>query len=148
GAHFQGARGAVFRLSHGRPPSRKGRRGALCYRGEMRALVDVLCSERCAGRKPGTPEGLAARREVVTALSSAGLDPFEQDVPRCGGANVLATLPGDIDRWVLVGAHFDHLGKAGREVFWGADDNAAAVAILVEVARGLAARRPAGRGVI
>jgi Zn-dependent M28 family amino/carboxypeptidase len=61
---------------------------------------------------------------------------------------VVAELPGDVDRWVLVGAHFDHLGRSGREVYWGADDNAAAVAILVEVARGLAARRPAGRGVI
>src|SRR5262245_60124871 len=114
----------------------------------MRDLVDVLCSPRCAGRKPGTPEGAAAREEVVRALRAAGLDPFEQEVRRCRGANVLAHVPGDVDRWVLVGAHFDHLGRSGRDVFWGADDNAAAVAILVEVARDLAARRPAGRGVI
>jgi hypothetical protein len=114
----------------------------------MRPLVDALCSERCAGRKPGTPEGRAARAEVVSALRAAGLDPFEQDVPRAAGANVLATLPGDVDRWVLVGAHFDHLGKAGSDVYWGADDNAAAVAILVEVARALAINRPAGRGVV
>jgi hypothetical protein len=85
---------------------------------------------------------------VVKALRSAGLDPFEQEVPKCRGANVLAAIPGDVDRWVLLGAHFDHLGRDGREVFWGADDNAAAVAILVEAARGLAASRPAGRGVI
>ena len=114
----------------------------------MRSIVEALCSKRCAGRKPGTPEGIAARLEVASALRDAGLDPFEQEVPACRGANVIATLPGDIDRWVLVGAHFDHLGKAGDQVFWGADDNAAAVAILVEVARGLARRRPAGRGVI
>jgi hypothetical protein len=114
----------------------------------MRPLVDALCSERCAGRKPGTPEGRAARAEVISALRAAGLDPFEQEVPKARGANVIATLPGDVDRWVLVGAHFDHLGKSGGEVFWGADDNAAAVAILVELARGLARRRPAGRGVI
>ncbi len=114
----------------------------------MRPLVDILCSERCAGRKPGTPEGRDSRVEVLSALRGAGLDPFEQEVPGCRGANVIATLPGDIDRWVLVGAHFDHLGKAGGAVYWGADDNAAAVAILVELARGLTRRRPAGRGVI
>lgn len=114
----------------------------------MRPLVDVLCSDRCAGRKPGTPEGRAARAEVLSALRGAGLDPFEQEVAACRGANVIATLPGDVDRWVLVGAHFDHLGKSGGQVYWGADDNAAAVAILVEVARGLAEQRPAGRGVI
>jgi hypothetical protein len=114
----------------------------------MRALVDALCSERCAGRRPGTPEGREARAVVTAALRGAGLDPFAQDVPGCHGANVIATLPGEIDRWVLVGAHFDHLGKQRDLVYWGADDNAAAVAILVEVARGLARTRAPGRGVI
>jgi hypothetical protein len=85
---------------------------------------------------------------VLSALRGAGPDPFEQGGPEAGGANVIATLPGDVDRWMLVGAHFDHLGKAGGQVFWGADDNAAAAAILVELARGLAHRRPAGRGMI
>jgi Zn-dependent M28 family amino/carboxypeptidase len=114
----------------------------------MQTLVETLCSRACAGRKPGTREGAAARAEVVSAFRAAGLDPIEQDVPGCRGANVIATVPGDIDRYVLVAAHFDHLGKLGGEVYWGADDNAAAVAILVEVGHRLAARAPAGRGVI
>lgn len=114
----------------------------------MRTLVEELCSERCAGRAPGTPGGREARAVVTRALRAAGLDPYEQPVPGCKGANVLATLPGRIDRWVLVGAHFDHLGKVGGRIFHGADDNAAAVAILVEVARGLAGKRADGRGVI
>jgi hypothetical protein len=114
----------------------------------MRALVDELCSEECAGRAPGSPEGARARAAVVRALRAAGLDPFEQPVPGCRGANVIATLPGEIDRWVIVGAHFDHLGRYKKDVYWGADDNAAAVSILAEVAAGAARRRPAGRGVI
>lgn len=114
----------------------------------MRALVDALCSEATAGRAPGTPEGEAARAVVIAALRAAGLDPYEQPVPGCGGANVLATLPGDVDRWVLIAAHYDHLGRRGDQVYWGADDNAAAVAILVEVAASLARSRAAGRGVV
>ena len=114
----------------------------------MRALVEALCSDECAGRAPGTPGGRRARGHVVEALRAAGLDPFEQPIPRHGGANVLATLPGQTDRWVLVAAHYDHLGASGREIFRGADDNAAAVAILVEVAARLAASRPDGRGVV
>jgi Zn-dependent M28 family amino/carboxypeptidase len=113
----------------------------------MRQLIEDLCSPLCAGRKPGTPGGLAARRLVRDALRSVGLDPREQVVAGCGGANVLATIPGDEEGYVLVGAHFDHLGTTGRDVFWGADDNAAAVAVLVEVARALARERE-GRGVI
>jgi Zn-dependent M28 family amino/carboxypeptidase len=85
---------------------------------------------------------------VLDALRSAGLDPFEQEVPALRGANVIATIRGDVERYVLVGAHFDHLGRAGAAVYWGADDNAAAVAILVVVAGRLARARPSGRGVI
>ena len=114
----------------------------------MRDLVQALCAPECAGRAPGTPGGQAARNIVLSALRGTGLDPFEQAVPGCGGANVLAKVPGDIDRWILVGAHHDYLGVAGGHIYSGADDNAAAVAILVEVARLLAARRPRGRGVI
>jgi Zn-dependent M28 family amino/carboxypeptidase len=113
----------------------------------MRDLVGRLCSPACAGRRPGTKEGDAARAVVVDALRGAGLDPHEERVPACGGANVIATIPGDTDRFVLVGAHFDHLGRDGSRVYWGADDNAAAVAVLAAVARDLA-REHHGRGVI
>jgi Zn-dependent M28 family amino/carboxypeptidase len=114
----------------------------------MRTLVEALCSDRCAGRKPGTPGGLEARALVTSALQRAGLDPHEQEVPGCRGANVLAQVAGDIDRYVVIGAHYDHLGSYGGRTYRGADDNAAAVAILVEVAQAIARRRPAGRGVI
>ncbi|WP_437677612.1 M28 family metallopeptidase [Sorangium sp. So ce131] len=114
----------------------------------MRGLVEALCSEECAGRAAGSPGGRVARAHIVEALRDGGLDPFEQDLPACGGANVMAVLPGEVDRYVLVGAHYDHLGRAGRSTYWGADDNAAAVAILVEVARALAGARQRGRGVI
>ncbi|MFL5278956.1 MAG: M28 family metallopeptidase [Myxococcales bacterium] len=113
----------------------------------MRTLIESLCSRECAGRAPGTKEGNAARAVVVQAFREAGLDPYEQCVEGCGGANVLAKVRGDVDRYVLVGAHFDHLGKIDDEVYWGADDNAAAVAVLVEVARAIAKERD-GRGVI
>jgi Peptidase family M28 len=114
----------------------------------MKDLVAALCAPECAGRAPGTPGGLRARALVRDALRSAGTDPVEQAIGRSKGANLIATLPGDTDRWVLVAAHYDHLGANARTFFPGADDNAAAVAILVEVARGLAKKRADGRGVI
>ena len=67
-----------------------------------------------------------------------------QPVPGCG-ANVIGRIAGSgpvSDRAVLLAAHYDHLGQiAGGKAYWGADDNAAAVAILVDVARHLASRR-------
>jgi Peptidase family M28 len=40
---------------------------------------------------------------------------------------------------VVIGAHLDHLGKAGDTVYPGADDNASGVAALLEIARAFAA---------
>src|SRR5215468_7620057 len=104
-------------------------------------LIRALCSPACAGRRPGTPEGFAARKVVTTAMRGAGLDPFEQPVEGCKGANVFVAIPGDDPRWIVVGAHFDHLGRDGDQVYWGADDNAAAVGVLVDVGRALARER-------
>ena len=114
----------------------------------LEPIVRFLCSDECAGRAPGTPGGRAAREFIVNALREAGLDPSVQAVPGCNGANIIASLPGAIDRWILVGAHYDHLGREGNSTYRGADDNAAAVAILIEVARALKARPPERRGVL
>lgn len=114
----------------------------------MKSLVEALCSPECEGRAAGTAGGIRARGLVRDALREAGLDPVEQRIGRSEGANVVATIPGDVDRWVLVAAHYDHLGKLGNQFFPGADDNASAVAILVEVANRLAKTRAEGRGVI
>jgi hypothetical protein len=82
--------------------------------------------------------------------------------------NVLAFLPGtgrpaagdapaiDARELVILGAHYDHLGYGGenstvpgeKAVHHGADDNASGTAMLVEVARHLAAEGPVPRGVL
>jgi Zn-dependent M28 family amino/carboxypeptidase len=85
---------------------------------------------------------------VKEAFQKAGFEPMEQPVPGCSGANVLAPLQGERDRWVLVAAHYDHVGQEGGDIYRGADDNAAAVAILLEVARKLRSKPPQGRGVL
>ena len=74
--------------------------------------------------------------------------------------NVAALLPGaDPDHareYVIVGAHYDHLGFGGdgslapdaRTVHNGADDNASGVAATIEIARRLAEGPPLARGVL
>ena len=117
----------------------------------MLDLIRDLCSDACAGREPGTPGGLLARSIVREALEKAGLAVREQPLPGIGGANLIAELPGSgplADRAIVVGAHYDHLGKQGRSIYRGADDNAAAVAILVEAARASVAKAARGRKIV
>lgn len=113
----------------------------------IRELVEFLCSRECLGRAPGTPGGRLARDRVQEEFVAAGLEPsapggeWLQAVPGCAGHNVVGRLPGKGERAIVVGAHYDHLGEAENgEAYWGADDNAAAVAVLVEVARLLRGR--------
>jgi hypothetical protein len=60
--------------------------------------------------------------------------------------NLLGAVPGN-GEWVLLGAHYDGLGRPEGVVHPGADDNASGVAAVLEVARRLE-RRPGGRGVL
>ena len=59
-------------------------------------------------------------------------------------ANVLGVIPGQrADEYVVVGAHFDHLGTdptlQGDAVYNGADDNASGVSAALQIARAFAA---------
>ena len=62
------------------------------------------------------------------------------------GRNVLAVLPGSDPKLrseaVVLGAHYDHLGRRDGVIHPGADDNASGVAALMEIARTLAASKP------
>ena len=72
--------------------------------------------------------------------------------------NVAAYLPGEqSNEYVIVGAHYDHLGLGGRyslapsqtgTIHPGADDNASGAAGVLEIARLLKDSRPPRRGVL
>ena len=59
-------------------------------------------------------------------------------------SNVLGFIPGErTDEYVIVGAHFDHLGidetLANDRIYNGADDNASGVSAVLQIARAFAA---------
>ncbi len=60
--------------------------------------------------------------------------------------NVIALLPASerSDRYIVVGAHKDHLGKRWGKVYPGANDNAGGTAAVLEIARILADRTQSG----
>lgn len=72
--------------------------------------------------------------------------------------NVVAYLPGETDEYVILGAHFDHLGMgeqssmapdlAGKAIHHGADDNASGSAGLLELADYFAAQPKRKRGIL
>jgi Zn-dependent M28 family amino/carboxypeptidase len=112
-------------------------------------LVDTLYRhvDRLAGligtRHLGQPRALAAAAELVEReLTDAGYS-VERQPYSVGGqevANIVAELPGGKrkDEVVVVGAHYDTVTTTP-----GADDNASAVAVMIETARRMRRLQPA-----
>jgi hypothetical protein len=126
---------------------------------ELRAHVYRLASPEFLGRKG--PGAARASRHIAEAFQRLQLKPAfgasfyqpipsplaDEDDPNANyiGRNVAAVLPGSdpkhADEWVLLSAHFDHLGMRGNTIYPGADDNASGVAMLLEVAERFALRK-------
>ena len=59
---------------------------------------------------------------------------FERIQNEIETANVVGVIKGRSNKSIVVSAHYDHLGKIGKEYFPGADDNASGTAALLEIA--------------
>jgi hypothetical protein len=96
-------------------------------------------------RPAGSPGGAKARAYIVGELRGAGVtarvEPFETDTPhgRLAMANVVAVLPGRRPDVIVLAGHYDT--KWFRDIrFVGANDGGSSAALLIELARRLAAR--------
>lgn len=106
--------------------------------------MEFLASDECEGRASGTPGGLLARRYVTDKLDGlgvrpAGVDGFHQLIPTIGGANIVGLIPAQRTdaSYIVLGAHYDHLGVYFDTIHRGADDNASGVAVLLDVSKSL-----------
>jgi len=131
---------------------------ACCCRADVLDDIQQLSAAQMQGRKTGSAGAELARQFIVARfaqLQLAGFDYgtgniYQQEFtysrwPEKSGINVLSwrqgcTYPG---QYIVVTAHYDHLGKQGRKIFHGADDNASGVAAMLELAARLSGGCPA-----
>lgn len=124
--------------------------------------VEFLAGDSLYGRASGTQYELQAAEYIRDEFMDYGLDPgvagylqgFSIDATettegldapslQISSQNVLAVLHGTGDlagQWVVLGAHYDHLGfnrvsDDSIVIYNGADDNASGTALLLELAR-------------
>ena len=139
-------------------------------RDRLEAHVRTLADDSMCGRLVGTSYERQAAAYIADEFADAGLSPGGTDgyfqavlagpLPREAPAateecaaepealsqNVIGGLVGQgtlAGQWVVVGAHYDHLGWDASlgfaDVFNGADDNASGTVAMMEAARALAA---------
>ncbi|MFA6260143.1 MAG: M28 family peptidase [Bacteroidia bacterium] len=130
----------------------------------LKKHIEFLASEACAGREPGTKgEALAiqylSKEFKALHLSPMGNTGYEQpfsyktrlnphdtigEGKQKNGSNVIGFLDNGSKYTLVIGAHFDHLGKDSHpssldvhkdRIHYGADDNASGTAGVLELAR-------------
>ena len=122
---------------------------------QQSALVDAnalindlktLSSDEMEGRAFGTAGGARARAFVEQRFKSAGIQPLRETyvfpfaarttAGERRGANVIGVIPGTTraTRYLVLSAHYDHVGIQGGQIYNGADDNASGTAALFAIA--------------
>jgi Zn-dependent M28 family amino/carboxypeptidase len=130
----------------------------------LAAHVNYLASEALEGRGAGTRGGHAAGDYLARQYAKFGLRGAAADggyfQPFAACRNVLATLPGSDPelkkQYILVSAHYDHLGDGthGRSlgtvgpIHPGADDNASGTAGVLELAHAMTVAGPIKRSLL
>jgi hypothetical protein len=112
--------------------------------------LEFLAGDSLYGRGSASAYELEAAEYIRDEFVEYGLQPGGDDyiwpfaVPNTGGQsrNVLGVLPGRgslAGQWVVVGAHYDHIGwrqfPDSFVIYNGADDNASGTALVLELAR-------------
>lgn len=84
-----------------------------------------------------------AKDALTDSASTITLNIRNVLLPRRETRNVLGWVQGKSNKWVVVGAHYDHLGRMGSEaLFPGANDNASGVAMLLSLAEWFSKNKP------
>jgi Zn-dependent M28 family amino/carboxypeptidase len=108
-------------------------------------MVRVLAADSMEGRKAGAPGGARARAYLVGRVAAIGLTPLvpgylqrfplPRDEPNVG-TNLLAVIPGTTfpRQYIVLSAHYDHVGVVRDQIYNGADDNASGVAGVLAMA--------------
>jgi hypothetical protein len=120
--------------------------------------IGVLAHDSMEGRQVGTPGSLKAQKFLKAELTKRGVMPFQksgyEQVFKFGGrqptadsttgTNLIGVIRGSKHpgKFIVVSAHYDHLGVRNGNVFNGADDNASGTAAALEVASYFANHKP------
>lgn len=117
--------------------------------------LKYLSSDELKGRETGTAESVLARNYVLKRFKESGVEPFKKDYlqkfsftdrreNKIDGVNVVGFIKGKnkSNKYIVVTAHYDHVGIQKGEIYNGADDNATGTSALFAVAKYFKKNKP------
>jgi len=108
--------------------------------------LKYLSSDQLGGRLFGTKESEQARQFIESQFKANGVSPlgksytspfsFDKGLASYEGVNVIGLIKGTTKAgsYMVVSAHYDHLGGKNDKIFNGADDNASGTCALFAIA--------------
>ena len=118
----------------------------IVYQAKQERLMTWLAHDMNHGRATGTRDAARVARYIETHFRQYGLEPFcagsfyqpflADSASGTVGRNVIGFVPSAVpsDEYVLITAHYDHLGVLDGNIYNGADDNASGVTVLLNLA--------------
>jgi len=115
----------------------------------LKLILYQLSSNKFEGRKSGEKGQKLAAKYLANYYQNIGVksaydSTYFQNIPKeyfrglsnSNSENVVAFIKGSIypNQYIIISAHYDHLGKKYGKIYFGADDNASGTAAVLEIA--------------
>ena len=119
----------------------------IIYQAKQERIMEWLADDMSEGRATGTHAGMPAARFIEVLFRQYGLEPLfgssfyqpfiADSLNGTIGRNVAGIVRSAVpsDEYVLISAHYDHLGILNGNTYNGADDNASGVTVLLNLVR-------------
>lgn len=118
--------------------------------------ISFLSDTICKGRATGTRGSVEAARWITERFKRTGMYRFGDTYIKhvwtgkgVVGHNVLGMVPGSLkspcSRYIVIGAHYDHIGELDGKVYPGADSNASGVVAMTSLAEMFTVLRMLGK---
>ncbi len=129
---------------------------------DLKKILYILASDEYEGRLTGEKGQKIAAQYIIDyyknlKISAANADGnYLQNIPveyfrgrsKDDSENVVAYIKGTEkpDEYIVISAHYDHLGVKGQEIYNGADDDASGTSALMEIAEAFQKASKDGKG--
>ncbi len=107
-------------------------------------LAEEIVGADWKSLKDQAKAGLAKPKTIPVELHLS----FNKAITKLQSSNVLAVMEGTDkkDEWLVISAHYDHLGKRDTTIYYGADDDGSGTTSVLEIAEAFAKAKAAGNG--
>ncbi len=138
----------VTNFPQARPTNRRGRQGIYGFRSFV-APQQYAISENVARAIAGSAyEAIRSNNNTLQIAKADVLLEVKKASSRLPASNIVGVLPGtDLkDQYVVISAHYDHIGRVNGLINPGADDDASGTVGIMEIAEAFTQAKKEGKG--